>query len=107
MYERQCERLKDLDDRGAESSKTEAAQATIRKLLTKINVSVRAIDSISSRIHKLRDDELQPQLKELIYGYKLISFAIYAIRYVVMDYALSLGAFGSVCVTELFFSPLG
>lgn len=68
LYEKQCKRLKTLDDRGAEGSKVEATQASIRKLLTKINVSVRAVDSISSRIHKLRDEELQPQLKELIYG---------------------------------------
>ncbi|XP_074273508.1 uncharacterized protein LOC141597067 isoform X2 [Silene latifolia] len=68
MYEKQCKKLKTLDEQGAETSKIEATQFSIRKLLTKINVSVRAVDFISNRIHKLRDEELQPQLKELVYG---------------------------------------
>ncbi|CAO2834506.1 unnamed protein product [Amaranthus hypochondriacus] len=68
MYEKQCRKLKTLDDIGAETCKIEATQASIRKLLTKINVSVRAVDSISRRIHRLRDEELQPRMKELIYG---------------------------------------
>lgn len=66
-----CKKLKVLDDHGAESSKIDATQASIRKLLTKINVCVRGIDAISSRIHKLRDEELQPQLTKLIHGYEL------------------------------------
>lgn len=71
MYEKQCRKLKTLDDIGAETCKIEATQASIRKLLTKINVSVRAVDSISRRIHRLRDEELQPRMKELIYGYEI------------------------------------
>lgn len=57
-----------MDEQGAESSKIDATQASIRKLLTKLNVCVKAIDAISSRIHKLRDEELQPQVGELIHG---------------------------------------
>ncbi|GAB4862086.1 hypothetical protein Ancab_037339 [Ancistrocladus abbreviatus] len=68
VYEKKCKKLKMLDERGAETSKIEATQASIRKLLTKLNVSIRAVDAIASRIHKLRDEELQPHLKELIYG---------------------------------------
>ncbi|KAI9106655.1 hypothetical protein K1719_022183 [Acacia pycnantha] len=67
-YEKQCKRLKTLDYRGAESSKIDAAEASIRKLHTKINICIRSVDAISSRIHKLRDEELQPQLSELIQG---------------------------------------
>ncbi|XP_026455309.1 nitrate regulatory gene2 protein-like isoform X1 [Papaver somniferum] len=68
VYEKKCKRLKNLDDRGAESNKIEATQIAIRKLLTKINIAIRAIESISSRINKLRDEELQPQITELIHG---------------------------------------
>ncbi|KAL9446630.1 hypothetical protein AB3S75_014324 [Citrus x aurantiifolia] len=68
IYEKQCKKLRMLDDRGAESSKIDATQASIRKLQTKINVCIRAVDAISRRIHKLRDEELQPQLTELIHG---------------------------------------
>ncbi|KAJ8773348.1 hypothetical protein K2173_028525 [Erythroxylum novogranatense] len=67
-YEKERKRLKILDDRGAESSKIDASQASIRKLLTKISVCIRAVESISTKIHKLRDEELQPQISELIYG---------------------------------------
>ncbi|GFZ09785.1 DUF630 family protein, putative [Actinidia rufa] len=52
IYEKQCKRLKNLDDRGAESSKIDATQASIRKLLTKLNVCIKAVDVISRRIHK-------------------------------------------------------
>ena len=69
MYEKKCRRLRALDSRGAEGSKIDATQASIRKLLTKINICIRAVDVISGRIHKLRDEELQPQLTELIHGY--------------------------------------
>ncbi|XP_051124098.1 nitrate regulatory gene2 protein-like isoform X2 [Andrographis paniculata] len=68
IYEKQCRRLRVLDEEGAESSKIDATRASIRKLLTKLNVSIKAIDGISSRIHKLRDEELQPQVATLIYG---------------------------------------
>lgn len=67
-YEKKCKRLKTLDDQGAESSKIDATRASVRKLLTKINVCIRAVDAISGRINKLRDEELQPQLTQLIYG---------------------------------------
>ncbi|XP_030443931.1 nitrate regulatory gene2 protein [Syzygium oleosum] len=67
-YQEKCKKLKILDDRGAESSKIDATQASIRKLHTKIDVCIRTVDAISSRIHKLRDEELQPQLTELIRG---------------------------------------
>lgn len=63
-----------LDDQGAEASKVDATQASIRKLQTKINVSIRAVDTISTRIHMLRDEELQPQLIELVHGYNFFFF---------------------------------
>ncbi|GJW02771.1 V-type proton ATPase subunit B1 [Tanacetum coccineum] len=69
MYEKMHQRLLELDANGAESSKIEAAQASIRRLTTKLNVSIRAIDAISREIHKVRDKELQPQVSELIYGH--------------------------------------
>ncbi|XP_077214257.1 uncharacterized protein LOC143849088 [Tasmannia lanceolata] len=68
IYEKQCKRLKNLDDRGAETTKIDATEASIRKLLTKMSITIKAVAAISSRIHKLRDEELQPQLTELIQG---------------------------------------
>ncbi|GMH17160.1 hypothetical protein Nepgr_019001 [Nepenthes gracilis] len=68
IYEKKFKKLKSLEEQGAETSKIESNHNSMRKLLTKIDVSIRAVDSISSRIHKLRDEELQPQLRQLIYG---------------------------------------
>ncbi|XP_075517182.1 uncharacterized protein LOC142551694 [Primulina tabacum] len=68
LYEKQCKRLKILDEGGADSRKLEAAQASISKLLTRLEVSVKAIDAISNRIHKLRDEELQTQVAALVHG---------------------------------------
>ncbi|CAH8354573.1 unnamed protein product [Eruca vesicaria subsp. sativa] len=68
IYEEKCKTLKKLDSLGAESSKIDTTRAAIRKLLTKLDVCIRSVDSISSRIHKLRDEELQPQLTQLIHG---------------------------------------
>ncbi|CAN8291990.1 unnamed protein product [Cochlearia groenlandica] len=68
IYEEKCRTLKKLDSLGAESSKIDATRVSIRKLLTKLDVCIRSVDSISSRIHKLRDEELQPQLTQLIHG---------------------------------------
>ncbi|KAG5392886.1 hypothetical protein IGI04_022849 [Brassica rapa subsp. trilocularis] len=64
IYEEKCKTLKKLDSLGAESSKIDTTRAAIRKLLTKLDVCIRSVDSISSRIHKLRDEELQPQLTQ-------------------------------------------
>ncbi|XP_022773275.1 nitrate regulatory gene2 protein-like [Durio zibethinus] len=68
IYEKKCKRLRMLDVQGAEPSKIDATQASIRKLLTKINVCIKAVEAISTRIHKIRDEELQPQLTELVHG---------------------------------------
>ncbi|XP_010243493.1 PREDICTED: uncharacterized protein LOC104587543 [Nelumbo nucifera] len=68
IYEKKCKRLKVLDAIGAEPNKIDATQASIRKLVAKIDVTIRSVDAISGRIHKLRDEELQPQLTELIHG---------------------------------------
>ncbi|XP_008810929.1 protein ALTERED PHOSPHATE STARVATION RESPONSE 1-like [Phoenix dactylifera] len=68
IYDREWRRLKALDDSGAESYEIDSTRASIRKLLTRINIAIRSVDTISSRIHKLRDEELRPQLIELIQG---------------------------------------
>ncbi|KAF4386251.1 hypothetical protein G4B88_003468 [Cannabis sativa] len=69
IYEKMCKRLKYLDEHGAEPVKIDATQASIRKLLTKLNICIKAVDAIASRIHKLRDEELLPQITELIHGF--------------------------------------
>ncbi|KAJ4810805.1 hypothetical protein LUZ62_023371 [Rhynchospora pubera] len=69
-YEREWKILKTLDENGAEASKIDATRTVIRKLGTQLNISMREVEFISSRIHKLRDDELQPALTNLFQGLK-------------------------------------
>lgn len=44
-------------------------RAIVKDLHSRLRVALHAVDSISKRIEKLRDEELQPQLFELIQGY--------------------------------------
>ncbi|XP_057492396.1 protein ALTERED PHOSPHATE STARVATION RESPONSE 1-like [Actinidia eriantha] len=69
IYDKEWKKLKELDDKGAESSKIDATHDSIKKLLPKIKVSVSTVDAISRRIHKLRDEELQSQLNALIHRF--------------------------------------
>lgn len=50
-------------------SAVDKTRAAIRDLHTQIKVSIHSIEAISKRIETLRDEELQPQLVELIQGY--------------------------------------
>ncbi|MQM15574.1 hypothetical protein Taro_048522 [Colocasia esculenta] len=69
LHDQKCKRLKCLDEKGAEAHKVDSTQAVIRKLSTKIRIAIQVVDSISNKISKLRDDELWPQLHELIQGF--------------------------------------
>ncbi|KAF9611241.1 hypothetical protein IFM89_028311 [Coptis chinensis] len=68
IYEKKCKRLKSLDAKGADPNKIDATHTSIWKLDAKIDVAFRTVDGIASKIHKLRDEELQPQITELING---------------------------------------
>ncbi|KAG2619172.1 hypothetical protein PVAP13_3NG140839 [Panicum virgatum] len=67
-YDKEWKRLKELDATGAEPYKIDTTRASIRTLLTRINISIRSAKVISRRIHILRDDELHPHLVTLIQG---------------------------------------
>jgi len=68
LYDRKCEELKMLDEKGAEADKLEATERYIRKLSTKISIAIQVVNTISQKISKLRDEELWPQTCELIQG---------------------------------------
>ncbi|CAH9144973.1 unnamed protein product [Cuscuta epithymum] len=67
-YEKKCAHLRNQDARGADPSSLERTRATIRGLHTQIKISIHSVESISKRIEALRDDELQPQLLQLVEG---------------------------------------
>ncbi|KAK8970972.1 hypothetical protein KSP40_PGU018644 [Platanthera guangdongensis] len=68
IYNKKCRRLQSVDDRGSDPHKIDAIQASIRSVQTKISIAITSVDFISRRIRSIMDDELQPQLVELIQG---------------------------------------
>lgn len=67
-YEKKLAQLRNLDVNGADPSSVDKTRAAIRNLDTQIKVSIHSVESISRRIETLRDEELQPQLFELVQG---------------------------------------
>lgn len=69
LHDRKCRKLKRLDERGAEAHKVETTRSLIKSLSTKMRIAIQVVDKISVTINKIRDEELWPQLNELIQGY--------------------------------------
>lgn len=67
-YEKKCMLLKNQNSRGEDPSILHKTRAVVRDLHTQIKVSMHSVESVSKRIETLRDEELQPQLMELIQG---------------------------------------
>lgn len=68
-YDKKCMQLKHHDVKGVDHRLVDATTTSIKSLQTRIKVAIQVVDSISKRIHKLRDEELHPQLAELIQGF--------------------------------------
>lgn len=69
LHERKNQRLKRLDEKGAEAHRVDVTRTLVRSLSTKIRISIQIVDKISEKINKLRDEELWPQLNGFIQGY--------------------------------------
>lgn len=63
-----CSQLRNKDARGEGIGNGDKTQAEVTDLYTSILIAIRSADSISQRIQKLRDEELQPQIVELLHG---------------------------------------
>jgi hypothetical protein len=59
--------LRNLDAGGDGLYSGDKTRAEVKDLHARILVAIRSAESISQRIQKLRDEELQPQLVELIH----------------------------------------
>ncbi|KAE8010678.1 hypothetical protein FH972_007026 [Carpinus fangiana] len=69
LYEQKCSRLRNLDARGDDGLYSgDKTRAEVKDLHARILVAIRSAESISQRIQKLRDEELHPQLVELIHS---------------------------------------
>ncbi|WVZ91745.1 hypothetical protein U9M48_037874 [Paspalum notatum var. saurae] len=69
LYDKRCKTLKKLYDDGAEAQKLEEVEVSIKKLSSKLDISIRIVNNISYKINKLRDQELWPQTHEVIQGF--------------------------------------
>ncbi|CAL1398085.1 unnamed protein product [Linum trigynum] len=68
LYEKKCSRLRSHDVRGDDELNMDKTRAAIKDLYARILVAIRSAESISNRIEKLRDEELEPQIVELLKG---------------------------------------
>ncbi|WVZ51246.1 hypothetical protein U9M48_002406 [Paspalum notatum var. saurae] len=69
LHDQKRKAHKKLYDSGAEAHKLEEVEVSIKKLLSKIDVAIRFVNTISDKINKLRDEELWPQIHEVIRGF--------------------------------------
>ncbi|XP_050231642.1 protein ALTERED PHOSPHATE STARVATION RESPONSE 1-like [Mercurialis annua] len=67
IYERKCGQLRNQHVGGDELA-MDKTRAAVKDLYARILVAIRSAESISKRIEKLRDEELQPQIVELLKG---------------------------------------
>lgn len=67
IYEKKCIQLRNQDARG-DGLAVDKTRAAVKDLYSRILVAIRSAESISEQIEKLRDEELQPQILELLQG---------------------------------------
>jgi hypothetical protein len=63
--------LKSLDDQGGEPEVIDSTMLSERDLKRRISIKIRTVKALSSKIEKIRDEELYPQLVNLIQGYEV------------------------------------
>ncbi|KAK1670693.1 hypothetical protein QYE76_058852 [Lolium multiflorum] len=68
VYEKKYRRLKSLDKRGAQPEAIDPIRLSVRDLRQRISINIRTAKAFSSKIEKIRDEELYPQLVNLIQG---------------------------------------
>lgn len=68
LYERKCGHLRNKDIKGEDTLSVDKTRAAVKDLYSRILVAVRRAESISHIIQKLTDEELQPQIIELLQG---------------------------------------
>ncbi|RAL38950.1 hypothetical protein DM860_014776 [Cuscuta australis] len=71
-YDAKRKLLRQIESLGKSQQKIDKKRAAVKDLHSRIGVAIHRINSISRKIEELRDDELQPQLEELIEGLRKI-----------------------------------
>ncbi|KAK8646341.1 hypothetical protein V6N13_120133 [Hibiscus sabdariffa] len=67
IHSKKHSRKKTKDQKGADARRVDSTRTSIRALSTKMRVAVQVIDNIAITINKLMDEELWPQINELIH----------------------------------------
>ncbi|KAJ8765533.1 hypothetical protein K2173_014655 [Erythroxylum novogranatense] len=67
-YDRKCDQLRHQFAKDLSPNVMDKTRAVVKDLHSRIRVAIHSVESISKRIEKMRDEELQPQILELIQG---------------------------------------
>ncbi|XP_020100981.1 uncharacterized protein LOC109718914 [Ananas comosus] len=67
-YDQKCTQLRHQFARDLNAELIDKTRAVVKDLHSRLSVAIQAVDSISKRIERMRDEELLPQLVELIHG---------------------------------------
>ncbi|XP_042062499.1 protein ALTERED PHOSPHATE STARVATION RESPONSE 1-like [Salvia splendens] len=68
IYEKKCNQLQNQDVRGDEGFTVYKSRAAVKYLYSRILVAIRSAETISKQIEKLIEEELEPQIRELLQG---------------------------------------
>lgn len=96
-YDRKCVQLRHQFARDLDARVIDKTRAVAKVLHSRLRVAIQTVDSISRRIERLRDEELQPQLIELIQGY-----VCYFTFYLMIHLSNGMHAMGNVSATTNF-----
>ncbi|OMO85489.1 hypothetical protein COLO4_21593 [Corchorus olitorius] len=66
IHAKKCRQMRSLEQKGGDARSVESTRNMIRALSTKMRVAVQVIDKIAISINKQMDEELWPELTELI-----------------------------------------
>ncbi|KAL8229440.1 hypothetical protein R6Q57_014340 [Mikania cordata] len=69
VYDRKCDQLRHQFAKDLKTHVIDKTRSLVKDLHSRIIVALHTVDSISKRIENMRDEELQPQLLELIQGF--------------------------------------
>ncbi|CAL1376710.1 unnamed protein product [Linum trigynum] len=67
-YDQKCDKLRHQFAKDHSAHVIDKTRAVAKDLHSRIRVAIHSVDSISKRIEKIRDEELHPQLLELVQG---------------------------------------
>ncbi|XP_074559600.1 protein ALTERED PHOSPHATE STARVATION RESPONSE 1-like [Curcuma longa] len=68
VYDQKCNQLRHQIAQDLSAQLIDKTRTVVKDLHSRLRVAIHSVDSISKRIEKMRDEELHPQLMELVQG---------------------------------------